>query len=223
MSDTPRTDAAWNRSHTDDIEAGWSFAHQLERELNEAKATINQWKGFARNTAKLMHAENSEQIETADVAIATIARQWRWKNDEITGLRKQIDEANADRLRGGFGGNEMSDTPRTNEWLAEEKRNPRISGLGPWLGYCQQLERELNEALERIEHHKGEIEIHIKSCDKATAQRDQAEELAWNLWDALTLLVSDLPINKDWLDPRVEKAAKIAMGKARQILIKNNS
>jgi hypothetical protein len=37
MSDTPRTDAAWNRSHTDDIEAGWSFAHQLERELNEAR------------------------------------------------------------------------------------------------------------------------------------------------------------------------------------------
>jgi hypothetical protein len=38
MSDTPRTDAAWNRAHTDDIEAGWLFANQLERELNEANA-----------------------------------------------------------------------------------------------------------------------------------------------------------------------------------------
>jgi hypothetical protein len=38
MRDTPRTDAAWNRAHTDDIEAGWLFAQQLERELNEADA-----------------------------------------------------------------------------------------------------------------------------------------------------------------------------------------
>jgi hypothetical protein len=38
MSDTPRTDAAWNRAHTDDIEDGWLFANQLERELNEANA-----------------------------------------------------------------------------------------------------------------------------------------------------------------------------------------
>jgi hypothetical protein len=38
MSGTPRTDAAWNRAHTDDIEAGGLFANQLERELNEANA-----------------------------------------------------------------------------------------------------------------------------------------------------------------------------------------
>lgn len=37
-------------------------------------------------------------------------------------------------------------TPETDEWLAEEKRNPRMSGLGPWLGYCQQLERQRDEA-----------------------------------------------------------------------------
>jgi hypothetical protein len=37
----------------------------------------------------------------------------------------------------------MSDTPRTNEWLEEEKRNPRLNGLGKWPDYCKQLEREL--------------------------------------------------------------------------------
>jgi hypothetical protein len=53
-----------------------------------------------------------------------------------------------------------TDTPRTDEWLAEEKRNPRLSGLGKWPDYCKQLERELTavtyqrdrlaEALDRI-------------------------------------------------------------------------
>jgi hypothetical protein len=44
----------------------------------------------------------------------------------------------------------MSDrpTPETDAWLDEERRNPRISGLGPWLGYCQQLERQRDEARE---------------------------------------------------------------------------
>ncbi len=50
-------------------------------------------------------------------------------------------------------------TPQTDEWLAEEQRNPRISGLGPWLGYCQQLERQRDEAREELASMiKGEID-----------------------------------------------------------------
>ena len=41
-------------------------------------------------------------------------------------------------------------TPRTDEWLEEEKRNPRISGLGNWLDYCKTLERELTAAREEL-------------------------------------------------------------------------
>ena len=40
-------------------------------------------------------------------------------------------------------------TPRTDEWLEEEKRNPRISGLGNWLDYCKTLERELTAVTEQ--------------------------------------------------------------------------
>ena len=66
----------------------------------------------------------------------------------------------------------MSDrpTPETDAWLAEEQRNPRISGLGPWLGYCQQLERQRDEAREQIA--------------KANSEREndtQAELAAWEL------------------------------------------
>jgi len=43
----------------------------------------------------------------------------------------------------------MNDTPRTDEWLEEEKRNPRLSGLGNWLDYCKQLERELTAVTEQ--------------------------------------------------------------------------
>ena len=43
----------------------------------------------------------------------------------------------------------MSDTPRTNEWLEEEKRNPRLNGLGKWPDYCKQLERELADVTEQ--------------------------------------------------------------------------
>jgi len=42
-----------------------------------------------------------------------------------------------------------TDTPRTDEWLEEEKRNPRLSGLGNWLDYCKQLERELTAVTEQ--------------------------------------------------------------------------
>jgi hypothetical protein len=45
--------------------------------------------------------------------------------------------------------NTETDTPRTDEWLAEEKRNPRLSGLGNWLDYCKLLERELNAVTEQ--------------------------------------------------------------------------
>jgi hypothetical protein len=58
----------------------------------------------------------------------------------------------------------MSDTPRTDEWLAEEKRNPRLSGLGPWLGYCQQLERELAEAKEHRDRLAEALNGIIEDC-----------------------------------------------------------
>ena len=50
-------------------------------------------------------------------------------------------------------------TPRTDEWLAEEKRNPRISGLGNWLDYCKTLERELTAVTEQRDDFKKELEI----------------------------------------------------------------
>jgi len=62
-----------------------------------------------------------------------------------------------------------SDTPRTDEWLAEEKRNPRLSGLGNWLDYCKLLERELTAVRERAVRWEAETWI----ADEALEQRDQ--------------------------------------------------
>jgi hypothetical protein len=66
--------------------------------------------------------------------------------------------------------NTETDTPRTDEWLAEEKRNPRLSGLGNWLDYCKLLERELNAVTEQRDRLTKSIEPlkywrDISECD----------------------------------------------------------
>jgi hypothetical protein len=90
----------------------------------------------------------------------------------------------------------MSDTPRTDEWLAEEKRNPRLSGLGPWLGYCQQLERELTKAKEQRDRLAKEVEnlqaaqIHTchDQCQKPMcAMRRQRDTVAEALGELIRL------------------------------------
>jgi hypothetical protein len=94
-----------------------------------------------------------------------------------------------------------TDTPRTDEWLAEEKRNPRLSGLGNWIDYCKQLERELTAARAEITewrilngwggtpeiindfikgqqtriHHAQDLETELAAV---TEQRDAARRLA---------------------------------------------
>lgn len=78
-----------------------------------------------------------------------------------------------------------TDTPRTDEWLAEEKRNPRISGLGNWLDYCKTLERELTAAREELADLKKHIDVQNKLINtlqskkvKFKEQRDEARKLA---------------------------------------------
>jgi len=76
-----------------------------------------------------------------------------------------------------------TDTPRTDEWLAEEKRNPRLSGLGKWLDYCKQLERELTAARAEIAELNEEYgtwwaqkSIALDELKEVTEQRDRLAE-----------------------------------------------
>jgi hypothetical protein len=67
-----------------------------------------------------------------------------------------------------------TDTPRTNEWLAEEKRNPRLSGLGNWLDYCKQLERELAAVTEQRDRLADALK-HVAEGSSCCACRGSAE------------------------------------------------
>jgi hypothetical protein len=89
MSDTPRTDAAWNRAHTDDIEAGWLFANQLERELNEANADRLRLRGA------LTQAGAGQFLDTISATPPPTVAEKADADD----LANALDEANADRLR----------------------------------------------------------------------------------------------------------------------------
>ena len=68
-------------------------------------------------------------------------------------------------------------TPRTDEWLEEEKRNPRISGLGNWLDYCKTLERELTAVTEQRDRLTEALERIAKNNIQDTQQTDYAYEL----------------------------------------------
>ena len=77
--------------------------------------------------------------------------------------------------------NTETDTPRTDEWLAEEKRNPRLSGLGNWLDYCKLLERELNAVTEQRDRLAEAIITH-----RAKAFPLNGEDYDLELWETIT-------------------------------------
>jgi len=82
----------------------------------------------------------------------------------------------------------MSDTPRTDEWLEEEKRNPRLSGLGNWLDYCRQLERELTTVTEQRDRMAEALRM-ITTFDYSDLQCDNghgARYVAINALQSLT-------------------------------------
>jgi len=99
------------------------------------------------------------------------------------GCKKSVSRHNADwNCQAGCGFHELvdpdreSDTPRTDAWLAEEKRNPRLSGLGNWLNYCKQLERELTAARAEIERLNFSLKQASSIYDVVTEQRDRLAE-----------------------------------------------
>ena len=81
-----------------------------------------------------------------------------------------------------------TDTPRTDEWLEEEKRNPRLSGLGNWLDYCKQLERELTSVTEQRDGLQSGIEYASDQLHKVTEQRDKAWQKIENQAERITYL-----------------------------------
>jgi hypothetical protein len=97
MSDTPRTDAAWNRAHTDDIEAGWSFAHQLERELTAANADRLRLRGLLAEIGRgsWKYIENGQAFIDISEALTTPPPAVVDKRDAdalADALRKATDE-----------------------------------------------------------------------------------------------------------------------------------
>lgn len=49
-------------------------------------------------------------------------------------------------------------------------------------------------------------------------ERDEMVKLAQELRDALNLIVSDLPKNRDWLNPDTEKIAKAILEESKEVL-----
>lgn len=58
----------------------------------------------------------------------------------------------------------------------------------------------------------------LRDLEKAIAERNDALQLARELRDALALIVSDLPRNRDWLNPDTEKIAKVILIEANKQL-----
>jgi DNA repair ATPase RecN len=94
-------------------------------------------------------------------------------------------------------------TPRTDEWLAEEKRNPRISGLGNWIDYCKTLERELTTITAQRD---GLHELHNQNAARSKellelcgTLREQRDRLA----EALRVATA-CPLTETWYKQAIE-------------------
>lgn len=80
----------------------------------------------------------------------------------------------------------------------------------------------LKEARQELEDYKTSAkrarDTITQAFLKVAEERDEARELARELRDVLALLISDLPRNRDWLNPDTEKIARVILTKAKEVL-----
>lgn len=80
------------------------------------------------------------------------------------------------------------------------------------------VERQRDEAKQNFAQAEASRIANAEMYERAITERDQARDLARGLRDVLALLVSDLPKNRDWLNPDTEKIAKAILKEAKEVL-----